>query len=95
VRPQTAVSVDAKTLAQYAGNYRLAPGFDVVVRLRDGRLFAQATGQNEFELFAKSPTAFFARVTELEMVFGEVKDGKAVSFALTQGGRTRTAPRID
>ena len=95
VRPQTAVSVDAKTLAQYAGNYRLAPGFDVVVRLRDGRLFAQATGQNEFELFAKSPTAFFARVTELEMVFGEVKDGKAVSFALTQGGRTRTAPRIE
>ena len=95
VRPQTAVSVDAKTLAQYAGNYRLAPGFDVVVRLRDGRLFAQATGQNEFELFAKSPTAFFARVTELEIVFGEVKDGRAASFALTQGGRTRTAPRID
>ena len=95
VRPQVAISVDPQTLAPYVGSYRLAPGFDVAVRLREGRLFAQATGQNEFELFAKSATAFFARVTELEVVFGEVKDGRAVSFALTQAGRTRTAPRIE
>lgn len=95
VRPQAAISLDARTLAQYVGNYRLAAGFDVAVRLRDGRLFAQATGQPEFELFAKAPAAFFARVTELEIVFGALNDGKASSFALTQGGSTRTAPRVE
>ncbi len=95
VRPQTAIAVEAKTLEPYVGSYRLAPGFDVAIRLRDGRLFAQATGQGEFELFAKSPTTFFARVTELEIVFADVKAGKAASFAITQGGGTRTAARIE
>ena len=38
---------------------------------------------------------FFARITPLEIVFEEVKDGKATRFQITQGGRTRPAPRIE
>ena len=91
----TAVSVDAKTMAQYVGVYRLQPNFDVTIRLRDGKLFAQATGQGEFELFGKSDTTFFARITPLEIVFEDVKDGKAMRFQLTQAGSTRAAPRVD
>ncbi|MBL8310603.1 MAG: DUF3471 domain-containing protein [Burkholderiales bacterium] len=82
-------------MAAYVGRYALAPGFDVVVRRRDGKLFAQATGQSEFELFAKSATTFFARVTPLDIEFSDVAAGKAASFALTQGGRTRRATRIE
>ena len=91
----TSVSVDAKTMAQYVGTYRLQPNFDVTIRLRDGKLFAQATGQGEFELFGKSDTTFFARITPLEIVFEEIKDGKAGRFQLTQGGTTRPAPRVE
>ncbi len=90
-----AVSVDEKTLAQYVGTYRLQPNFDVTIRLRDGKLFAQATGQGEFELFGKSETAFFARVTPMEIVFEDVKDGKAMRFQITQGGATRPAQRME
>ena len=91
----TAVSVDEKTMAQYVGSYRLQRNFDVTIRLRDGKLFAQATGQGEFELFGKSDTTFFARITPLEIVFEDVKAGKAMRFQITQGGSTRPALRIE
>ena len=61
----------------------------------DNKLFAQATGQGEFELFGKSEDTFFARVTPLEIVFEEVKEGKAMRFSITQGGSTRQAARVE
>jgi hypothetical protein len=91
----TAVPVDAKLMAQYVGTYALTPTFSVAIRLRDGKLFAQATGQGEFEIFGKNDNTFFARITPLEIVFEDVKDGKAGSFALTQGGNTRKAKRVE
>ena len=92
---EIAVPVDAKTMAQYVGTYRLQTNFDVTIRLRDGKLYAQATGQGEFELFGKSDSTFFARITPLEIVFEDVKDGKAMRFQITQGGSTRPAPRVE
>jgi len=73
-------------LAPLVGRYRLTPQFALEVRLRDGRLFAQATGQGEFELFALAPRRFFARVTPLEMAF-EGDDGPPPAFVLQQGGQ--------
>jgi serine-type D-Ala-D-Ala carboxypeptidase/endopeptidase len=90
-----AVTVDAKTMAQYVGTYQLQPNFSVAIRLRDGKLFAQATGQGEFELFGKSDSTFFASITPLEITFEDVKEGKAMRFQLTQGGRTRPAVRVE
>lgn len=89
------VKVAPATLKPYAGTYRLEPNFDVTIRLRDGKLFAQATGQSEFELFAKSDSTFFARITPLEVVFEDIKDGKAGRFQLMQAGSTRPAPRVE
>ena len=91
----TAIAIDAKSLEPFVGTYALSPEFKVTVRTRDGKLFAQATGQGEFELFAKSATVFFARVTPLEIAFEEIKDGKAGRFQITQGGRTRPAQRLE
>ena len=91
----TAVPIDAKTLAQYVGTYALTPQFSITIRLRDGKLLAQATGQSEFELFGKSDSTFFARVTPLEIAFEGVKDDKAMRFQITQGGATRPALRVE
>ena len=90
-----AVPVDAKTMAQYVGSYALTPTFSVTIRLRDGKLYAQASGQGEFELFGRSDATFFARITLLEIVFEDVKDGKAMRFQITQGGSTRPAQRVE
>ena len=91
----TAIAVDAKSLEQFVGTYVLSPEFKVTIRTRDGKLFAQATGQGEFELFAKSAAVFFARITPLEIAFEDIKDGKAARFQLTQAGSTRPAQRVD
>jgi len=90
-----AVPVDGKTMAQYVGIYALTPTFNITIRLRDNKLFAQATGQGEFELFGKSDSTFFARITPLEIAFEDVKDGKAMRFQITQGGSTRPATRAE
>lgn len=84
--PQTVIPLGPEALAPLAGSYALNPGFVLTVRLRDGRLYAQASGQGEFELFASAPRRFFARVTALEIEF----DAAATPPGLTlrQGGQT-------
>lgn len=81
-----AQAVPADQLAGLAGHYSLNADFAIDVRVRDGRLFAQATGQGEFELFARNPRSFFARVTPLEVQF-DGESGPAPAFTLLQGGQ--------
>ena len=56
------------------------------------RLFAQATGQRAFELFAKAPWTFFAKVTPMEIVF-ESNETASPALTLKQAGRTMRAAR--
>ena len=81
-----AANVEASALSVLPGTYELTPQFAVTVRLRAGRLHAQATGQGEFELFAIDARRFFARVTALEIHF-EGGSGVPPAFVLHQGGQ--------
>jgi CubicO group peptidase (beta-lactamase class C family) len=81
-----AVVVEPAALLPLPGSYALNPQFKLVVRLRDGRLFAQASGQGEFELFALDARRWFARVTALEIHF-EGESGTPPAFLLHQGGQ--------
>lgn len=81
-----AVAVEPAALQPLPGRYALNPQFRVDVRLRDGRLFAQASGQGEFELFALDARRWFARVTALEIHF-EGESGTPPAFVLHQGGQ--------
>ena len=51
------------------------------------RLFAQATGQPKFELFAEKKDEVFLRVVEAQISFQRGTDGKVSSLILHQGGR--------
>jgi hypothetical protein len=46
-------------LKTYEGVFVLQPGFDVVITVKENQLFAQSTGQAQFEFFASSETNFF------------------------------------
>ena len=94
-RTDVIASAKCPLTTKFVGTYALSPEFKVTVRTREGKLFAQATGQGEFELFAKSATVFFARITPLEIAFEEIKDGKAGRFQITQRGSTRPAQRVE
>jgi serine-type D-Ala-D-Ala carboxypeptidase/endopeptidase len=84
---QSAISVPGESVAPLAGVYALNPQFKLTLRVQGGQLFAQATGQGEFELFAMSPRRWFARVTALEVQF-EGDSGAAAALVLHQGGQT-------
>ena len=86
-RERAAASVPAEQLRPLAGSYALNAQLRIHVRERDGRLFAQATGQGEFELFAIDARRFFARVAALEMHFDGDR-GVPASLRLHQAGQT-------
>jgi CubicO group peptidase (beta-lactamase class C family) len=83
---QTDVKVDTKILEGYVGKYELAPNFYLNVR-RDGeRLFTQATGQSEVEIFPESETKFYLKVVEAQITFVKDQGGKVTHLILHQGG---------
>jgi CubicO group peptidase (beta-lactamase class C family) len=90
---RTAVAVDPKVLAQYAGTYALAPNFDLVVTVENGQLMTQATGQGKIPLFAESETKFFPTVMVAEIEFAKDDQGKVTGLVLHQGGHEMKAPR--
>ncbi len=82
-----AITVDPAVLVKYVGVYEIAPTFAIEVTAEGGQLFAQATGQPKFELFAKTPTEFFLKVVDARVVFSTAADGAVSGLTLHQGGR--------
>ena len=86
ITKQASIALAPEQLAPLAGVYAMNPQFKLKITVRDGELWAQATGQGAFQLFATAPRRFFARVTPIEIAFA---DGTPpVGLALVQGGST-------
>lgn len=88
-----ALQVDAKTVQSYSGSYQLQPGFEIVVTSIESQLFAQATGQEQFELFAEKEDIFFAKITPLTIRFNKNAEGAVDSLTLIQGGQEMNAKK--
>lgn len=81
------VTVDAAVLERYVGQYELAPGFILTITREGTQLKAQATGQAQFPVFAKSTNVFFFKVVEAQLTFNESGEGEIESVTLDQGGQ--------
>ncbi len=90
-----AMAMSSAQLDAYVGQYTLGPGFALNVFRRDDQLFAQATGQGAFPIFANAPDAFFARVAPITIDFERAADGKVGALTLHQNGHDRHAPRTE
>ena len=89
------VSAENLVLEDYIGDYPLAPQFVIAVSVRDGRLFAQATGQPRLLLAPDGADAFAFEGVAARLVFGRDEAGKVSGLVLHQGGREMPAPRRD
>lgn len=89
-----AVNVPPNVLERYVGVYRLAPGMEAQVELRDGSLRTQLTGQPWVDLFPASETLFFIRVVAAELDFQMDDAGTITHFILRQNGQTIPAEKI-
>lgn len=88
-----AVTVAPDQLPQYEGVYELAPTFAITMRVKDGKLMTQATGQDEFELFPEGKDRFFLKVVDAQVEFTRDASGKVTGMILHQGGRSTPALR--
>ena len=94
VKDRQSIKVDPKVLGDYVGEYRLSPEFTVSISARDGRLFAQGTGQPPFELFAETDSKFFLKDIQASLSFVKDEQGRVTHLILSQGGGEVTAKKI-
>jgi hypothetical protein len=66
----------------------------ISVRREGAQLFAQATGQPRFEIFASAPAEFFLKVVDAQVTFRALKGGKAEEMVLHQNGRDMSGKRV-
>lgn len=86
-----AVKVDPAIFDRYVGEYQFSPIFSIMIERKEGQIFAQATGQPQFEIFPKSETRYFLKVVDAEIEFQMGADGKAESLILFQAGMEQKA----
>ena len=88
------VSIDPKLFDRYVGRYALSPAFILTITREGDHLFAQATNQPKFELFAESSKAFFLKVVDAQISFDTDAEGKALGLTLHQAGAHLPAKRL-
>ncbi len=88
------IEVAPEILEQYVGVYALSPTFSIEVKLRDGKLVTQATGQDEVPIFAETETDFFARVVDAQLTFVRGESGDVTEMVLHQGGMDHRAKKV-
>jgi len=92
---KTAITVDAEILKQYIGKYELQPGFVIEIATKENQIFAQLTGQPQFEIFAETETTFFFKVVPASIDFNKNDNGEVTSLTLHQGGQDIEAKKIE
>lgn len=93
--PKKAITLSPEALKSFEGTYELAPAFKIVVRAQDSQLFAQATGQPEFEIFAEDEDSFFSKVVPASVDFEKDDTGAVSGLILHQGGQDMPGKKID
>ena len=83
-----AVALTETQLRRFAGTYKIFDKFFLTLTTGNGQLFARATGQGQFPLFASSETEFFAKLTDISI---RINEGGLV---LHQNGADYPASRI-
>jgi len=89
------VKVDAAVLDKYTGRYQLAPTFILTITREGNQLYAQATNQPRFEIFAESEREFFLKVVDAQLTFVVDANGRATSIVLHQNGGNAPGNRIE
>ena len=88
------VEVDSVKLRRLVGVYELAPNFQIEITREGGALFAQATAQPKFSLFAESESEFFLKVVDAQISFVRDASGSVNQIVLHQGGANIPGKRV-
>ena len=87
------IAIAPAELAQYAGQYALAPTFVLSVRQGPDGLLVGATGQPEAPVYASAKDTFFYKVVEAQLVFERDAQGAITGVVLHQNGQALPGKR--
>jgi hypothetical protein len=93
-KERVAINLKSEILDRYVGRYELAPSVFFNLRRDGGKLMAQLTGQEYYEIFPESETEFFYKVVNARITFNKDTGGKVQSLVLHQNGLDQTAKKI-
>jgi CubicO group peptidase (beta-lactamase class C family) len=92
--PAANPSVSPQALQAIVGRYDY--GNAIMTVTREGtHVYAQPTGQPRFEIFPKSETDYFWKVTDAQVSFVKDSSGKVTKAVHHQSGMTINAPRLE
>jgi hypothetical protein len=94
-REHKEIAVDPKLFDGYVGTYELVPNVVFKVTRVGDHLFAQLTGQQNFEIFAEGERDYFYKVVDAQITFVTDSQGKATELILHQNGADQHAKRTD
>ena len=87
-------SVSEQLLDRFVGTYQLAPDFLISISKEGGRLFAQATGQERFEIFPESDRDFFFTDVDADLTFDAENQVSSAEVIVHQNGVDRIGKRV-
>jgi len=93
-RSRTTIAVADSLLEKYTGQYAITPAFILVISKEGNQLFAQATNQPKFKIFAETPTKFNPGEFPARIEFIKDTNGRINSLILDQNGQQHEAKRI-
>lgn len=94
-KQREAIALDPSLYEKYIGTYQLLPEMQITIRVTEGELTAQATGQGAFGLYPTSETDFFAQVAEIAVTFSLTEDKTVEGLTLRQMGQELFAPIVN
>jgi hypothetical protein len=89
-----AITLDTGVLDNFVGTYEIIPEMNFIITREGGHLYAQITGQEKLEIFAKSETEFFYRVADAQITFVKDQDGEIKGLILHEMGIDLPAKRM-
>ncbi len=90
-----AITLSNHILKPYVGKYELTPSFIITITATGNKIFAQATGQPKFEIFAESETKFFLKVVVASIEFNKNEKGEVTGLILHQNGQGMPGKKIE
>lgn len=81
------VEIADNVLESYVGQYELMPNFILTISKDGQQMKAQATGQQQFPIFARAENVFYFKVVPAQLTFNTDADGQVESVTLLQGGQ--------
>ena len=88
------ITLAPEVLDRYIGEYQLAPTFSIVITREANALFAQATNQPRFPIFAEKEDDFFLKVVNAQLRFTKDASGTVTGLVLHQNGQATPGRKI-